>query len=88
MAVSTGRSWATEVCNPARRARERARAARLQRRLRQRPDVEGHGPGGGGRDGIGATIPLGELARNLYAMNRQAGRGGLDFSSVVKLVAP
>jgi 3-hydroxyisobutyrate dehydrogenase len=38
--------------------------------------------------GIGATIPLGELARNLYAMNRQAGRGGLDFSSVVKLLAP
>ena len=35
----------------------------------------------------GATIPLGELARNLYAMNRQAGRGGLDFSSVVKLMA-
>ena len=37
--------------------------------------------------GIGATIPLGELARNLYAMNRQAGRGGLDFSSVVQLLA-
>ena len=36
--------------------------------------------------GIGATIPLGELARNLYALNRQAGRGQLDFSSVVKLV--
>ena len=28
---------------------------------------------------------LGELARNLYAMNCQAGRGGLDFSSVVGL---
>jgi 3-hydroxyisobutyrate dehydrogenase len=37
--------------------------------------------------GVGASIPLGELARNLYAMNSQAGNGGLDFSSVVKLVA-
>ncbi len=35
---------------------------------------------------IGAAIPLGELARNLYALNSQAGRGGLDFSSVVQLV--
>jgi 3-hydroxyisobutyrate dehydrogenase len=38
--------------------------------------------------GIGATIALGELARNLYAMNARADRRGLDFSSVVKLVAP
>jgi 3-hydroxyisobutyrate dehydrogenase len=37
--------------------------------------------------GVGATIPLGELARNLYAMNKQAGRGGLDFSSVVQLLS-
>ena len=37
--------------------------------------------------GVGSAIPLGELARNLYALNKQAGRGGLDFSSVVKLVA-
>ena len=89
MAVSTGRSWATEVCNPWPGVLENAPASRGYR-------------GGFGSDlmlkdlglaveaamGIGATIPLGELARNLYAMNRQAGRGGLDFSSVVKLVAP
>jgi 3-hydroxyisobutyrate dehydrogenase len=37
--------------------------------------------------GVGASIPLGELARNLYAMNSHAGNGGLDFSSVVKLLA-
>ena len=34
-----------------------------------------------------AAIPLGELARNLYALNRRQGRGGLDFSSVVQLLA-
>ncbi|MEP6502004.1 MAG: 3-hydroxyisobutyrate dehydrogenase [Betaproteobacteria bacterium] len=88
MAVSTGRSWATEVCNPWPGVLENAPASR------------GYS-GGFGSDlmlkdldlaveaamGVGATIPLGELARNLYALNRSAGRGGLDFSSVVKLVA-
>ena len=88
MAVSTGRSWATEVCNPWPGVLENAPASR------------GY-TGGFGSDlmlkdlglaveaamGVGATIPLGELARNLYAMNRQAGRGGLDFSSVVKVLA-
>ncbi|MBT2745298.1 MULTISPECIES: 3-hydroxyisobutyrate dehydrogenase [unclassified Lysobacter] len=88
MAVSTSRSWATEVCNPWPDVLDNAPASR------------GYS-GGFGNDlmlkdlglaaeaamGIGASIPLGELARNLYAMNSQAGRGGLDFSSVVKLVA-
>ena len=88
MAVSTGRSWATEVCNPWPGVLENAPASR------------GYS-GGFGSDlmlkdmglaveaamGVGATIPLGELARNLYAMNRQAGRGGLDFSSVVKVLS-
>ena len=87
MAVSTGRSWATEVCNPWPGVLENAPASR------------GYS-GGFGSDlmlkdmglaveaamGVGATIPLGELARNLYAMNKQAGRGGLDFSSVVKVL--
>ena len=86
MAVSTGRSWATEVCNPWPGVLENAPASR------------GYS-GGFGNDlmlkdlglaveaaiGSGATIPLGELARNLYAMNRHQGRGGLDFSSVVQL---
>jgi 3-hydroxyisobutyrate dehydrogenase len=89
MAVSTGRSWATEICNPWPGVLENAPASR------------GYS-GGFGNDlmlkdlglaveaamGVGASIPLGELARNLYALNSKAGRGGLDFSSVVKLVAP
>jgi len=88
MAVSTARSWATEVCNPWPGVLENAPASR------------GY-TGGFGNDlmlkdlglaaeaamGVGASIPLGELARNLYAMNSQAGNGGMDFSSVVKLVA-
>jgi len=88
MAVSTGRSWATEVCNPWPGVLENAPASR------------GYS-GGFGNDlmlkdlglaaeaamGAGASIPLGELARNLYAMNSRQGNGALDFSSVVKLVA-
>ena len=87
MAVSTSRSWATEVCNPWPGVLENAPASR------------GY-TGGFGNDlmlkdlglaveaamGVGAIIPLGEVARNLYAMNRQAGRGGLDFSSVVQVI--
>lgn len=87
MAVSTSRSWATEVCNPWPGVKENAPAS--------------HGyEGGFGNDlmlkdlglaaeaamSVGATIPLGEMARNLYALNHNAGRGHLDFSSVVRLV--
>ena len=86
MAVSTGRSWATEVCNPWPGVLENAPASR------------GYS-GGFGNDlmlkdlglaaeaamSVGASIPMGELARNLYAMNSRAGNGKLDFSSVVKL---
>lgn len=88
MAVSTSRSWATEVCNPWPGVLENAPASR------------GYS-GGFGNDlmlkdlglasasamAVGASIPLGELARNLYSMNSQAGRGKLDFSSVVALLA-
>lgn len=88
MAVSTGRSWATEVCNP------------WPGVLENTPASRGYS-GGFGNDlmlkdlglaaeaamGAGASIPLGELARNLYAMNSAQGNGALDFSSVVKLLA-
>lgn len=88
MAVSTGRSWATEVCNPWPGALDNAPASR------------GYS-GGFGNDlmlkdlglaveaalGAGAAVPLGELARNLYALNSRAGRGQLDFSSIQQLLA-
>jgi 3-hydroxyisobutyrate dehydrogenase len=89
MAVSTSRSWATEVCNP------------WPGVLPNTPASRGYS-GGFGNDlmlkdlglaaeaamGTGASIPLGELARNLYAMNSGRGNGGLDFSSVVNLLRP
>lgn len=89
MAASTSRSWATEVCNP------------WPGVLPDAPASRGY-TGGFGNDlmlkdlglaveaamSSGATVPLGEMARNLYALNRSAGRGALDFSSVVQLFAP
>ena len=87
MAVSTSRSWATEVCNPWPGVLENA------------PSSRGYN-GGFGNDlmlkdlglaaeaavGVDSPIPLGELARNLYSLNSKAGNGRLDFSSVVKLL--
>lgn len=88
MAVSTSRSWATEVNNP------------WPGVLPNAPSGRGYS-GGFGNDlmlkdlglaaeaamAVGSPIPLGELARNLYALNSGAGNGGLDFSSVIKLFA-
>ncbi|MFA7667502.1 MAG: 3-hydroxyisobutyrate dehydrogenase [Burkholderiaceae bacterium] len=87
MAVSSSRSWVLEAYNPWPGVLDGVPAAR------------GYS-GGFGNDlmlkdlglaaeaaaSVGAAVPLGEAARNQFALNRLAGRGGLDFSSVVKLL--
>ena len=35
---------------------------------------------------VKAATPLGGMARNLYAVHSLAGHGGLDFSSIIKMV--
>jgi len=86
IAKSSGRNWATELYNPWPGVMENA------------PSSKGYA-GGFGVDlmlkdlGLAAeasmhsrsATPLGELARNLYAMLSARGHGGLDFSSVLKL---
>jgi len=86
IAKSSGRNWATELYNPWPGVMEHA------------PASKGYA-GGFGVDlmlkdlGLAAeaalsarsAVPLGELARNLYALHSQAGHGGLDFSSIVKM---
>ncbi len=86
IAKSSGRNWATELYNPWPGVMENA------------PSSKGYA-GGFGVDlmlkdlGLAAeasmhsrsATPLGELARNLYAMHSARGHGGLDFSSVLKL---
>lgn len=83
---SSGRNWATELYNPWPGVMENV------------PSSKGYA-GGFGVDlmlkdlGLAAeaalharaTIPLGELARNLYSMHSAQGHGGQDFSSILKL---
>ena len=84
---SSGRNWAFELYNPWPGVMESAPAAR------------GYA-GGFGVDlmlkdlglaaeaamGSRAAVPLGELARNLYALHSAQGNGKLDFSSIVNLI--
>lgn len=86
IAKSSGRNWATELYNPWPGVMDHA------------PASKGYA-GGFGVDlmlkdlGLAAefalstrsSIPLGELARNLYSLHSAAGTGKLDFSSIVKL---
>ncbi|AZY49134.1 3-hydroxyisobutyrate dehydrogenase [Bordetella avium] len=88
IAKSSGRNWATELYNPWPGVMPHAPAS--------------HGYAGGfGVDlmlkdlglaaeaalGSRSSIPLGELARNLYSLHSNGGSGRLDFSSIVNLYA-
>ncbi|SHH86955.1 3-hydroxyisobutyrate dehydrogenase [Pollutimonas bauzanensis] len=86
VAKSSGRNWATELYNPWPGVMEHA------------PASNGYA-GGFGVDlmlkdlGLAAesalnaraSVPLGELARNLYSMHSAQGNGALDFSSILNL---
>ncbi|WP_251863703.1 3-hydroxyisobutyrate dehydrogenase [Achromobacter sp. Marseille-Q4962] len=86
IAKSSGRNWATELYNPWPGVMEHV------------PASKGYA-GGFGVDlmlkdlGLAAeaalstrsSIPLGELARNLYSLHSAGGSGRLDFSSIVNL---
>jgi 3-hydroxyisobutyrate dehydrogenase len=86
IAKSSGRNWATELYNPYPGVMDNVPASR------------GYS-GGFGVDlmlkdlGLAAeaamatrsATPLGELARNLYALHSNSGAGALDFSSIVQL---
>ena len=86
IAKSSGRNWATELYNPWPGVMENAPASKDY-------------AGGFGVDlmlkdlGLAAesalharaSVPLGELARNLYSLHSAQGNGKLDFSSILKL---
>ncbi|MBY0453856.1 MAG: 3-hydroxyisobutyrate dehydrogenase [Burkholderiaceae bacterium] len=87
MRRSSGGNWALEKYNPMPGVMETA------------PASKGYA-GGFGTDlmlkdlglsqenaaAVKASTPLGGLARNLYAAHSLAGHGGLDFSSIIKMV--
>ncbi len=88
MVRSSGRNWALEVYNPCPGVMENVPAARGYE-------------GGFGVDlmlkdlglavesalASGAAVPMGALARNLYDLHSKAGAGGLDFSSIFRMLA-
>jgi 3-hydroxyisobutyrate dehydrogenase len=87
MVKSSGRNWSLELYNPYPGVMDNVPAAR------------GYS-GGFGVDlmlkdlGLAtetalnaqASIPLGEMARNLYALHSKAGAGALDFSSILQIL--
>ena len=87
MVKSSGRNWSLELYNPYPGVMENVPASR------------GYS-GGFGVDlmlkdlGLAtetalnaqASIPLGEMARNLYALHSKTGAGGLDFSSILQIL--
>lgn len=87
MVKSSGRNWSLELYNPYPGVMDNAPASR------------GYS-GGFGVDlmlkdlGLAtetalaaqASIPLGEMARNLYALHSKAGAGALDFSSILQIL--
>lgn len=87
MARSSGRNWAVEVYNPWPGVMDNVPAAREY-------------SGGFGVDlmlkdlglamdaanAANCSTPLGQLARELYALHSQKGHGKLDFSSILKLI--
>ena len=87
MVKSSGRNWSLEVYNPYPNVMDNVPASRDY-------------TGGFGVDlmlkdlGLAtetaltaqASIPLGEMARNLYALHSKAGAGALDFSSIIQML--
>jgi len=86
IAKSSGRNWATELYNPWPGVMEHAPASHeyaggfgvdlMLKDLGLAAEASMHAR---------ATTPLGELARNLYALHSTQGHGKLDFSSILKL---
>lgn len=86
MAKSSGRNWALELYNPCPGVMENV------------PSSKGYAGGFGvdlmlkdmglaieNAQDLGASVPLGELSRQLYESHSKAGNGQLDFSSVFNL---
>lgn len=87
MAKSSGRNWVLEVYNPCPGVMDNV------------PSSRGYA-GGFGVDlmlkdlglavenslAVGASVPMGALARNLYDLHSKAGSGELDFASIFKML--
>lgn len=87
MAKSSGRNWVLEQYNPVPGVMDNVPASRgysggfgvdlMLKDLGLAAEAALHG---------GTPTPLGELARNLYALHSKRGAGALDFSSIIGLL--
>jgi 3-hydroxyisobutyrate dehydrogenase len=85
MSKSSGRNWSLEVYNPWPGVQENAPASRgYAGGFGSMLMLQDLGLAAEASIASGCAIPLGELARNLYAMH-SASYGALDFSSILKL---
>ena len=84
---SSGRNWAFELYNPWPGVMESAPAARgFAGGFGVDLMLKDLGLAAEAAMGSRAVVPLGELARNLYALHSAQGNGKLDFSSIVTLI--
>lgn len=89
VAKSSGRNWATEVYNPWPGVMEGVPASRdYTGGFASELMLKDLGLAAEVSLATRSPIPLGELARNLYALHVASGQGALDFSSILRLVAP
>lgn len=86
IAKSSGRNWATELYNPWPGVMPHAPASNnYQGGFGVDLMLKDLGLAAESAVSSKAAIPLGEMARNLYAMHSTQGHGADDFSSIVKL---
>ncbi|AKU21388.1 3-hydroxyisobutyrate dehydrogenase [Massilia sp. NR 4-1] len=87
MSKSSGRNWALELYNPYPGVMDNVPAARgYQGGFGVDLMVKDLGLAAEAALAARAAIPLGELARNLYALHSGSGAGALDFSSIQQLL--
>lgn len=87
MSKSSGRNWVLEVYNPIPGVMEDAPASRgYTGGFGVNLMLKDLGLAAESAMAAKSPVPLGELARNLYALHSGAGAGELDFSSIVQLM--
>ncbi|WP_349922110.1 3-hydroxyisobutyrate dehydrogenase [Aeromonas veronii] len=86
MGKSSGNNWSLERYNPWPGVMENAPASRgYQGGFMTRLMVKDLGLAMGLAEQAHSAVPMGALARNLFNLHAQQGKGGLDFSSILTL---
>ncbi|MDW2138189.1 NAD-binding protein, partial [Vibrio sp. 2128(2023)] len=85
MLQSSGRNWALELYNPCPGVMDSAPASHdYQPGFMSKLMLKDLGLGLDAALQTHSSVPMGALARNLYAFHNSSGQGELDFSSLVE----